>query len=997
MSKNEGFSSNQLKIIEVCKVLYQNGRFFEKCLKNQPYQGYLIEKNIIDQIKKKINYEKLKELVFKEQEAYIELQKQLKNNNEKIPEIIPKTYNNSKELIKDLLNANKSYYIIKNDQLIKITNQDKLIKKEVKFSFGKDIIIFTFNERDILNFTNNNDGVISKTFLLKANLTNSTNRNISNDDGKNKGISKSFPNDKIKFNKDLEILTRIFYYNKYLREKENDTFKKLNKDENGETVYLIHNYWMEKYRSYFNYQYLESYLINKKEYNEQFTQNNYYFSDQFIKDIIDNLPIDYINKINNKDKFKSKLFQYEFNTYNKDLKYTFKNHIINYKVYKLLIELEYNLNESMKQLELYFVGNKKLLLKFDDIGSKKNIDEIGFINDKGIFIPEYILDYENDNNISLDNLNKFFKQKILNFYKYKNNEKCEIKNEQNKVIGHCFKLENNSSSFITPGQNIDNNNPQLINKENNQSNEQIDKEINPYIELMINIYLFKEELKKKIAKDMKNTLEEKYFIIKKEWIDTFKQIFDYDNKFLKYINQANINNIKQIFNPNDNYEGFLSEIMKIFTDDKKRNLYTNMNDGKINTIKNIDNYLIKPIEKNNIYYYKNIEIINDKITYLIQKIFNVECHEKRIFLLGDNKIIMNFDYKGQYSIITGNYNNKYFEAEYLFRLYTVQNLDYCHKKFISVGYDKAMSLFFYPKKGGNIIFIKDESPTIIGELNKINDLENNIINVNRVNELDKNLTSQNEINTKNNNGNTFTTPMGNSNTIITINNRQQTQSQSQTSTPTIIQQIKLSDFLENQVKALISYYLFTENLKQKINSRGIHSGNEQNTSISKTKELHCYLIDNNWMKYYTQFFLYEEIIKQIQIILKIIGNEKTVEKIYEKIDNELLKKIAEKERTGIKATSNSNLKFIDSGNINNIIHYYQLKFNIIDEEILNYMNKTSEKVLTDVKSKEYIINEGKIFIKISDNNIRINKILICNFIIENNNIVAIPEKMILII
>ena len=60
MSKNEGFSSNQLHIIEVCKALYQNELFFSKGLKNQPYQGYLIEKNIIDHIKKKINYEKLK-------------------------------------------------------------------------------------------------------------------------------------------------------------------------------------------------------------------------------------------------------------------------------------------------------------------------------------------------------------------------------------------------------------------------------------------------------------------------------------------------------------------------------------------------------------------------------------------------------------------------------------------------------------------------------------------------------------------------------------------------------------------------------------------------------------------------------------------------------------------------------------------------------------------------------------------------------------------------
>ena len=135
-------------------------------MKHQPYQGYLIEKNIIEEIKNKINYEKLKELVFKEKRAYDELKKQLENNNEKIPEIIPKKYNNSKELITEL-NDNKSFYLIKQGYFSKIIDNSKLTGKEIHFKFNKDdTLIFIFSQNDNLTFTNNKSGVIDKSILL---------------------------------------------------------------------------------------------------------------------------------------------------------------------------------------------------------------------------------------------------------------------------------------------------------------------------------------------------------------------------------------------------------------------------------------------------------------------------------------------------------------------------------------------------------------------------------------------------------------------------------------------------------------------------------------------------------------------------------------------------------------------------------------------------------------------------------------------------------------
>ena len=171
-------------------------------------------------------------------------------------------------------------------------------------------------------------------------------------------------------------------------------------------VYLINNSWMEEYKSFFDYQSLENYLMNSKEYSDLFAKNNYYLSNETINEIIESIPIDYIYNVSKKGKFdKNKTFNYEYYQNEKGLLYLCNNYIINSKIYQLLIELKYKLNNSIKKCDLYFIGNKKILLLSNEFGGNKEIDEIGFINNKGIFIPEHILKYKDASNISLDILN----------------------------------------------------------------------------------------------------------------------------------------------------------------------------------------------------------------------------------------------------------------------------------------------------------------------------------------------------------------------------------------------------------------------------------------------------------------------------------------------------------------------------------------------------------------------------------------------------------------
>ena len=473
MSANESFSNYQFKIYEIYISLYQNEKFFEKSIRNQEYQGFLIEKNLFDKINKEGEYEKIKPLL--EKNSYGTIKELIKNKKEKIPDVIPKKFNKSGKLLKEL-NNDKSFYIIYKNYIRKIIgDRNKFKDYEIKFMFDIDNnVTIIFNENDKLIFSNDKNGIINKNLLLEKNSLKNTNA----DNQQNSVQLNDSSLDKIKFKEDLEILIRIFFFNKYLREKENSSFTNLNK-ENCETVYLINNTWMEEYKSHFNYKYIEDYLTSKKEYWNIFIENEYYLSNKEIKNIIKNLPCDLINQINKKDGFdKNKTFKYEIIESSKRISYSYNNHIINHKIYASLIRLNYKLNDSIKKIDLYFIGSKRiLLLNREDF--KKEVDEIGFINEQGLFIPEYLLKSIGKNTpISLGILNSFF---INDFSKFCHDEKVDcfdIKDEQNKLKGHCFKLDINKINELDIKKIETTKVNDEIKNENNHDDKNIDKKLN---------------------------------------------------------------------------------------------------------------------------------------------------------------------------------------------------------------------------------------------------------------------------------------------------------------------------------------------------------------------------------------------------------------------------------------------------------------------------------------------------------------------------------------
>ena len=964
MDNKNYFSPNQKKIYEFCEGIYGNEKFFDNHMKNFVYKGYLLDNDIIEGNKNKINYASLKPLL-KDQGSYDNLRKKIKET-EIITEIFPKKYIKSEEFMKDLKN-NKSFYLIKTEHLYKITDQKNIKTKEISFKFDDESIILLFSENDILK-SSSTGFIIERIFIREIKESNKS--QAKNDQKLSE--TKIQPNDNIKFKKDIEILIRIHLYNKFLREKENNSLSILNKDY-IETIYLVHSSWMDDYKSYFYCQDLENYLVNyfanKKEVFELFIKDNNYSSKE-IEKILDSLPPDYIDKINEKKNFDSKKnFKYEYNQTKEGKNYLCNNYIINSVVFELLNEMKYELNDLFREFNLCLLIKKKILLWSDINDSNKEYDEIGFINNKGIFIPECILDIKEKNDISLENLNMFLKNDFLNIYLNKNKEFWDIKDKQQITIGNCIKLNTKTDETIevkneeTPGNTSDNkiilnndNDKVSINKNHESIPNKNEKEINLIILLMINIHLFKDELKSKVNRNLINTFKENFYIIAKEWIDNFNRIFHCDDKLFQYLNSGTVKDDIKKYKQNNNNKESLSGIINSFPVDYIEPINTSINNGQIEKIKNINNYQYELKVKNNVQYYVNFEIINEEIASIIQELFTIELRDKKIFLFGDNKIIMPIDITSQPSIIIGEYNNNYFESVLLLYLYNSQYIDYCFTKFKTKGYTNALSNLNLEYK--NETHIKNDAS--IGKLFKISDLENNKISNEN---LDINITpdNTNEINLNKNNQN------GNNSNNNSNNNIK----------------IKLNKFLENIIKALISYFLFSEELKQNLKS-------------PKLKKYEGYLIDANWFKEYTQFIAFDEIRQLVQNIFKSNEHEKNVEKIYESFDNQFLNKINEKEKQiyenlnkifSLEKKSN----FIESGNINETIKYYRFEFILINQDTYNYINLSCDKLLSDIIKKEYIINNEKIFVKLSPASISKSEILICNF--DTSNILVTPDLL----
>ena len=74
MSKDGNLSEKQ--IYDYCNAIYMYEKFLENYIKDKEHQGYLIDKTTFDNVKTKLDYERLKHSI-EENKSYTELKKEI--------------------------------------------------------------------------------------------------------------------------------------------------------------------------------------------------------------------------------------------------------------------------------------------------------------------------------------------------------------------------------------------------------------------------------------------------------------------------------------------------------------------------------------------------------------------------------------------------------------------------------------------------------------------------------------------------------------------------------------------------------------------------------------------------------------------------------------------------------------------------------------------------------------------------------------------------------
>ena len=598
-------------LFNLCSGFFRYEEFLEKKLNTFYNEGYLIEKDVIEKLKKDIFYDKLKSYSnYKEYNfctfiTNTEVKKYLNKYNGIEENIIEVKFKNGEELINSLKN-NKKYYLI-NKPLwtkIKICNNEYNIGKGIPFLFKKDNIILNFKYKkkvENLYFININGGIIEESSFIenKSNY----NKSLENEGdeeyikGENTLFNDNFILSNFKYKIEIEILIRLYYFNKELKEKKNMYSCLLYY--NKETVYLINKLWIEKFKNFFEYKEIEL-ILEKIDISTTLYQDKNLICDYFIEEIISYFPQNYFITIikKNKNDFYNKPVEYDYNKIDasgREIQYLINNQIINSQIYELLNSLEYNIANQIKATDLYFIENNELLLLFKN--SSEDISEIGHINEENLFIPEFIF-YNNENNISTNILNNFFSTKFSEFKS--NHNQIHIKFSHNKSNIYCYKLNNSMEIQDNQNNNLfdisnledieefknDSVNQKSMNLRNKDYNELLYK-IKDKIKISLLLFLFDKYIENKIklssvskdVEDYKNCIvNDKGYLLNKNWIYKFKQIYLY-NKISEFFDKKELPKI------NDNMEEI---ILDIFYNNK--NKLKNINNDNFN----IDDIYVYP-------------------------------------------------------------------------------------------------------------------------------------------------------------------------------------------------------------------------------------------------------------------------------------------------------------------------------------------------------------------------------------------------------------------
>ena len=429
----------------LCEISKLEGQLKNESTEKQ--KAYLIDKESFDSLKIHIQYQSLQKYTDKTIYNYNKCQKainntiteeDIKNIKELNDKIVYYSFNNSKDLLTELLDNQAKFYLMDKNigDKIFILKKNNETNQILYYKINNKKIELYFKEKDILNFK------INKRIIEKGNLIMNNNQelekkneSINETQNKNelglKGLIEEF---KKNYKYQLQISIEIFSNYNEIKNKKNHSFTELNKDKEN-IIFLINNNWIEKFKMFYEYEDIESHLLNINEFeSENIIENlpNEYFNKMIQKLISNN------NKVNKIEEISMEECKIRIEKKNIDLKYFNNFQIINSKISGLLTIAGYNYEQI--KADLYYIGNNKILLRFNDKITINNsfCDEIGIINETKIFIPQNILFY-------LGKIDDFFLKKFLKENIKTISEQCDlplkIKDNNDSIVGYCFSIK----------------------------------------------------------------------------------------------------------------------------------------------------------------------------------------------------------------------------------------------------------------------------------------------------------------------------------------------------------------------------------------------------------------------------------------------------------------------------------------------------------------------------------------------------------------------------
>ena len=600
----------------------------------------------------------------------------------------------------------------------------------------------------------------------------------------------------IKINPDIKILLTLFSFQNEIYQKitlSNYETPKNSKAEDNQAVFIKKSV-MEKYKKFYNYEILYNFLKSKKNILDCIKDNKIINTEklkdiEILKNIILQLPDDFMKKINNIDKNnKNKLIEEIENENKEEWDYKMIKYENNKLCLKLINDFEI-INEELfiflygqgiklinPLLGNYIIGNQKIFIILKD--SNELFYEIGQIKEDGNFIIEYLfnhkqisysnnfyaeliklglkdlyklIDKRNEINDILINKNKYkiYKvdvKKITKFIEDKNhitpnNNNNGIRNryKDNKSIDKINRDNNNSNKIY---QKLDNNNLNKYNLNKNNKNEDnnlTQLNINEALFNIISLYLYYKQIKNK-----NNTKFEEYYLINEDYIIKikidigYKEIYDELNEKLENISE-NVND-KNIIN--DCYNLLDQNILKEYSN-KKFNKVNIINDYEVEPSLISLNYYdyIEGKQNDSLMIYNNFEILDKNILNLF--IINLtECNKlltKCIF--NNGKIIINLPNDlnvnkivSLIGILEPYYN--YFIVEYIL-IYNNKNNRSKHIKEIISNLDEYLNNINFLNNNSEIV---DNNSDIIGTIIKYdNDYNTSFNDININNKVNSNL------------------------------------------------------------------------------------------------------------------------------------------------------------------------------------------------------------------------------------------------------------------